>query len=77
MATLIMDAMRLLEHRVQNIGDEEPSPVGIDGDEPVEISCDGGHGTISRADPHTAEFGNVAGENRSLYFAGDGEFIFD
>ena len=33
----------------RNIGDEEPSPVGIDGDEPVEISCDGGHGTTTRA----------------------------
>ncbi len=59
----------------RNIGDQEPSPVRIDANKPIEISCYGGHRAISRADPQTAEFGNAAGKNGSLYLAGYGEFI--
>jgi hypothetical protein len=60
-----------------NIGDQEASPVWIDGDKPVKIPCYGRHRPIRRADSHTAEFGNIAGKDRGLYLAGYGEFIFD
>ena len=61
----------------RDIGDEEASPVRVDGYKPVEISCDSSHRTIRGADPQAAEFGNAAGENRGLDLTRDSEFVFD
>jgi len=60
-----------------DVGDEEASPVRIDGDEPIEVTGDGRHRTIGGADAQTGEFRNAARKDRGLYVAGDGEFVLD
>ena len=61
----------------RNICDQGTSPVGIDGDEPVEISCYGGHRAICGTKPEMGEFGNASGKNRRLYLSSRLQFRLD